>query len=101
MVQLTAYSVARYQAVIPHSLSKHFIDAVRDVPASLRPIDTQADDWAPLRVRVTTAEVDQPAVAFAAQMRSMDRPLDWFLAINQLTVDATIRAGSKVKLIAP
>lgn len=48
-----------------------------------------------------TAEVDQPAVAFAAQMRSMDRPLDWFLAINQLTVHATIRAGSKVKLIAP
>jgi predicted Zn-dependent protease len=101
VVQLSAYSVARYQAVIPHSLSKHFIDAVRDVPKSLRPLDADTAEVAPLRVRVLIADADQPAVAFAAQMRSMDRPLEWFLAINQLSVDATVRAGSRIKLIAP
>ena len=53
----------------------------------------------PLRVDVATVRAGETVATLSRRMAGTDRPLDLFLILNGLAIDATLPAGDRVKLV--
>ena len=99
MVQIDDRTVARFQAFLTNPQSQA-LEEVCQAAKTIRGLSSaEREGLRPLQVEVVSAPEDTLAEAFAAQMRTIDHPLEWFLAINQLQEHQSVLAGQRVKLV--
>jgi predicted Zn-dependent protease len=78
-----------------------FAAAAQQTVQSFRKLDpAEAAKLSSLKVKLVTVRPGENAQSIARRMRGVDRPLELFLALNDITQGTPLAAGTKVKIVS-
>jgi predicted Zn-dependent protease len=78
-----------------------FAAAAQETVLSFRKFDpSEAAKLSSLKVKLVTVRPGETAQGIARRMRGVDRPLELFLALNDLKQGQPLAAGTKVKIVS-
>ena len=100
VIRVSPDTVFRFSFSVPSPTSESVIQQVRESSASFRLLTlAEALQWAPLRLKVVTADENTTVESLAAQMQVLDRPMMWLLMLNGLEPGAELHQGQKLKIV--